>query len=103
MSFTILLLGLFLVTYSTRALPALLIGKVKFSSRFQLFLQLLPYTSMSALVFPAILKADSVYVSVGLIGGLAALAAAWCKLPVVLSVLLAVAADLICYQMGILF
>lgn len=48
----IMILGMTLVTYIPRALPAVLIGKLKFRPKFEKFLKLIPYTAMAALIFP---------------------------------------------------
>lgn len=98
-----LILILALLTFASRAIPAVLIGKVRFTKRARLFLQLVPITSMTALVIPSIFSTDSTYISVGLIGGMVAAISAYLKAPVIISVLLAVLAVFITYQTGFLF
>ena len=68
-----LLLGMTLVTYIPRALPAALSEKMKFSPRVEKFLKLIPYTAMAAIIFPGILTADAANPAYGLAGGAAAL------------------------------
>ncbi|UNT96104.1 AzlD domain-containing protein [Allobaculum mucilyticum] len=92
-----------LSTFASRAIPAILIGKVNFSDRARKFLELIPITSMTALVVPSVFSTDPQYVSIGIIGSLTAAAAAWFKLPVIACVLLSVLSVFICYQTGFLF
>jgi branched-subunit amino acid transport protein len=55
----LLILGMAVVTYVPRALPAVLIEKMHFSPKVEKFLQLIPYTAMAALIFPGVLSADA--------------------------------------------
>lgn len=98
MNFFPLILGMALVTYIPRALPAVLIDKMKFSRRFEKFLSLIPYTAMAALIFPGILTADPAHLSVGIVGGLAAAVLAWFRCPTIGVVIGAVAADMLLYS-----
>ena len=82
----LLILGMALVTYIPRALPALLINKLKFSRLIEKFLQLIPYTAMAALIFPGILTVDSEFWWIGACGGVAAIVMAWNKLPLAFTV-----------------
>jgi branched-subunit amino acid transport protein len=93
----ILILGMAAVTYIPRALPAVLIEKVRFSPKAGKFLRLIPYTAMAALIFPGVLTADASHPSVGIVGALAAGMLAWLKLPLMAVVIGAVAADMILY------
>lgn len=93
----LLFLAGMLVTYIPRMLPALFIGKLTFSPKFERFLKLIPYTAMTALIFPGILKVDSNHPAVGLVGGgVAALLAYW-KMPLIVCVIGAVLADVVVY------
>lgn len=78
----LLILGMSLVTYIPRALPAVLMEKLRLNSNMEKFLKMIPYTAMAALVFPGILSVDAGKWYVGVIGGLAAVLLAWRKLPV---------------------
>ena len=49
----LLILGMTVVTYVPRALPAVLIEKMHFSPKVEKFLKLIPYTAMAALISPA--------------------------------------------------
>lgn len=93
----ILVLGMAFVTYIPRALPAVLVGKMKFSAKVEKFLNLIPYTAMAALIFPGVLTVDTENPSIGIVGGTVACALAWRKCPVMVCVLAAIAADFVLY------
>ena len=46
-----LVLGMSLVTYIPRALPAVVIEHLRFSPKTEKFLRLIPYTAMAALLY----------------------------------------------------
>ena len=75
----LMILGMTLVTYLPRVLPAFLMGRIRLSARVEHFLQLIPYTAMTALVFPGVFAVA---------GGLA-----WKKCPIIVCVLAAVAVE----------
>lgn len=50
-----MIIGMGIVTYLPRTLPAILIEKMHFTPRAETFLRLIPYTAMAALIFPGIL------------------------------------------------
>lgn len=93
----ILILGMAVVTYLPRALPAVLIDKMKFSPKAEKFLRLIPYTAMSALIFPGVFSVDAARPEIGIVGGVVVGVLAWRKLPVMVCVLAAIAADFILY------
>lgn len=93
----LLILGMAVVTYIPRALPAVLIDKMKFGSKIEKFLQLIPYTAMAALIFPGVFSVDSARPEIGIIGGLVAGILAWRKYPVMICVLVAIVADFFIY------
>ncbi len=93
----ILIIGMAIVTYIPRALPAVFIEKMKFGPRVEKFLRLIPYTAMAALIFPGVVKVDTEHSAVGIVGGIVAAALAWKKLPVMVCVLSAIGADLLLY------
>lgn len=93
----ILILGMAVVTYIPRAVPAVLVDKMKFGAKTEKFLQLIPYTAMSALIFPGVFTVDAENPTIGIIGGLVAGGFAWRKCPVMICVLAAIAADFILY------
>ncbi len=92
-----LILGMTLVTYIPRALPAMLSEKIRFRPKMEKFLNLIPYTAMAALIFPGIFTVDTARPEIGLIGGAVAAVTAWLKCPLVICVLAAIAADLLLY------
>lgn len=48
-----------IVTYIPRAIPAVLVDKMKFGVKTEKYLKLIPYTAMSALIFPAVFSVDT--------------------------------------------
>lgn len=88
----ILLGGMMLVTYIPRLLPLILTDKLHFSGKLEKFLKLIPYTAMTALIFPGIFTVD-VNPIIGIAGGAVAAVLAWFKCPVMVCVLAAIAAD----------
>ncbi len=93
----LLFLGMALVTYIPRALPVILIDKMKFSAKVEKFLKLIPYTAMAALIFPGVFTVDSAHPIVGIVGALTAGILAWKKQPVMVCVLAAIVADFVLY------
>lgn len=94
----LMILGMTAVTYIPRALPAVILEKLKFSAKIEKFLKLIPYTAMSALIFPGIFTVDSAHPEIGIIGGLVAILLAWRKVQVVLCVLAAIGTDILLYM-----
>lgn len=94
MNFILLIFFLFLVTYIPRMLPAILMEKIKLSKKATLFLQLIPYTAMTALVFPSVFTMDT-NIWVGIVGVIVAVLASLKGFPVVVVVLLSVLACLL--------
>ena len=92
----ILLFGMMAVTYIPRALPAVFIEKMRFRAKMAKFLKLIPYTAMTALIFPGVFTVDTNPV-IGIVGAAVAGLLAWKKCPVMLCVLAAIAADFILY------
>ena len=92
----LLLFGMMAVTYIPRALPAVLIEKMRFRAKMEKFLKLIPYTAMSALIFPGVFTVDANPL-IGISGAAVAGLLAWKKCPVMLCVLAAIAADFILY------
>lgn len=82
----LLILGMALVTYIPRVLPAFVINNLKFSPKVEKFLRLIPYTAMSALIFPGILNVDKNRLEIGIVGGLVACVLACFKMPVIVCV-----------------
>jgi len=93
----LLIIGMAVVTYIPRAIPAVLIEKMKFSPRMEKFLRLIPYTAMAALIFPGLLTVDSEHLSIGIVGALVAAVSAWSKMPVMVTVISAILVNLLMY------
>ncbi len=93
----LLILGMTVVTYIPRALPAFVADKLSYGPKLEKFLGLLPYTAMAALIFPGVLSVDSELPVIGIAGALAAALLAWKKAPVIVCVLAAIALDIMLY------
>ncbi len=93
----LILLGMCLVTYIPRALPAVLVERLRFSGKLEKFLKLIPYTAMAALIFPGVLFVDSANIWIGILGAAVAALLAFVKCPVMVCVLSAIAADVLLY------
>ena len=94
----LLILGMSLVTYIPRALPAVVIDRLRFSPKAEKFLRLIPYTAMAALIFPGIIAVDGNRPEIGLAGGAAAGILAWLKCPVIVCVAAAIGVDMLIYS-----
>ena len=92
-----LIFGMALVTYIPRAIPAVFVGKMKFGAKIEKFLKLIPYTAMSALVFPGVFTVDTANPMIGIAGGVVAGIMAWRKCPVMVCVLAAISVDFLLY------
>lgn len=95
----LLLLGMSLVTYIPRMLPAAFIEKFKPLGGVEKFLKLIPYTAMAALIFPGILGVDADMPWIGVLGGAVAALCAWRKCPMIVCVLAAIATNILIYAM----
>ena len=73
MNIPLLILGMAIVTFIPRILPAFIVDKIKMNSYVERFLKLIPYTAMAALVFPGVIGVDGDRWYVGLIGAAAAI------------------------------
>ena len=87
----LLFLGMTAVTYFPRALPVLFLGRFRLGKRAEKFLKLIPYTAMTALVFPGVFTMDPARPWLGLVGAGAAALLAWRRRPMILCVLVGVA------------
>lgn len=92
----LLVLGMTLVTYIPRALPAALLDRLRLGARMEKFLNLIPYTAMAALIFPGVITVDANPI-IGIAGGLTALVLAWRKCPLVVCMLAAIGVDFVLY------
>ncbi len=92
----VLIVGMMVVTYIPRAIPAVLVERLRFGPKVEKFLKLIPYTAMAALIFPGVFAVDANPI-IGVVGGAVAALLAWKKQPVMTCVLAAIAADFILY------
>ena len=76
-----MILGCAVVTFIPRLIPAVFVGKINFSTKTEKFLDLIPYTALSALIIPGVLTVDNQLLYIGLIGAIVAAGLAWKKVP----------------------
>lgn len=79
-------------------LLALIMDKIQVSGKVNIFLQLIPYTTMASLIFPAILYVDK-NIWIGIVASVVAVIAALNKLPVIGVVLVSVISCVILYML----
>ena len=99
MHILLLIFAMGVVTYGSRSLPAFLIDKMNFSPRAEQFLKLIPYTAMTALIFPGILTVDPARPEMGIVGALVVVVLAWKKAPLLVCVVGAILTDMMLYLM----
>ena len=98
MNIFLLILLMMIVTYIPRMVPSLICDKLHFGKRFKKFLELIPYTAMTALILPGVISVDPEHLSVGIVGALVAVLLSLIKkIPVALVVVAAVLADMVIY------
>lgn len=93
----LVILGMALVTFLPRAIPAALSEKMHFSKRMEKFLQLIPYTAMACIIVPGVFTAQTDLPWVNLVGAAAAGVLGYRKRSPMLCVLAAIAAELLCF------
>lgn len=84
------ILGMCVVSYIPRMLPAAFISRVRFTPYLTRFLNLIPYTAMTALVFPGIFYSVPGNMEVTYAGAIVAVVCALLRFPLALTVLCAV-------------
>ena len=67
-----LIIGMALVTYIPRLLPALIPDRFQFPEWFNRWLKSIPYAALGALIFPGVLLVDQDQPLIGLLGGVTA-------------------------------
>jgi branched-subunit amino acid transport protein len=72
MSPLLLILGMALVTYLPRLIPALFMDRFIFPAWFEKWLKSIPYAALGALIFPGVLLVKEDQPLIGLAGGAAA-------------------------------
>ncbi len=73
MNLWLLILGMAVVTFLPRVLPAFVVDKIRLNRYTERFLRLIPYTAMAALVFPGVFALDESRWYVGTIGAAVAI------------------------------
>ncbi|MCR5088911.1 MAG: AzlD domain-containing protein [Oscillospiraceae bacterium] len=91
----LLFLGMSLVTFLPRALPVLLLNRLQLSPKTEKFLRLIPYTAMSALIFPGVFAVENPWF--GIAGVAAAALLARHRQSVIVCVLAAIGLNFILY------
>lgn len=97
MDIALLIIGMAIVSYIPRALPAVLLDRVNFSPKIEKFLSLIPYTAMAALIFPGVLSVDTQLWYVGIFGAVVAGGLAWKKVPMAANIIFTVLALVVLY------
>ncbi len=72
MNIILLIIGMAVVTYIPRLLPALFLDRFQYPGWFQKWLQSIPYAALGALIFPGVLLVDADQPLLGVAGGAAA-------------------------------
>ncbi|NQS90824.1 MAG: AzlD domain-containing protein [Chloroflexi bacterium] len=72
MNILLIILGMALVTYLPRLLPALFLDRFQFPGWFQKWLKSIPYAALGALIFPGVLLVGKDQPWLGLAGGFTA-------------------------------
>ncbi len=80
MPIVLMILGMSVVTYIPRALPAFLLDKISISPKIEGILYAIPYAALGVLIFPGILSVDQSNPIVGLAGGGIAIVLSYFKL-----------------------
>ena len=99
----LVILGCAIVTFIPRIIPALFIDKLQFSPKIEKFLNLIPYTALTALICPGVLTVDNKLWYIGLIGAVVAAGLAWKKVPLGAIVILTVVILITVYSLIPLF
>ena len=63
----IMILLMAAVTYIPRTVPSFVIDRLRLGKRMEKFLKLIPYTAMTALIFPAIVGVDATMPLIGIV------------------------------------
>jgi len=78
-----IVIGMAIVTYIPRLIPFVFINDLKENSFTKRFMKLIPYTALSALIFPGIITATNSTIS-AMIGGIVAIILSYLELNVVI-------------------
>ena len=99
MKIFVLILGMALVTYFGRVLPVLFLNQKANRRRVEKFLRLIPYSAMTALVFPGVLSVDTNFMAIGVVGALTAIALSWFNMSITFVVIGAILVNMLMYAM----
>jgi branched-subunit amino acid transport protein len=80
----LLILGMAVVTYLPRLIPALFLDRFSFPAWFERWLKCIPYAALGALIFPGVLLVYGEQPFVGLAGGVVALILSVLELHIIL-------------------
>ncbi len=94
-----LIIGMALVTYIPRALPAGFIHAIHLGKRLQKFLTLLPYTAMAVLIVPGVFSVDEANPWFGIVSAVIAAVLAFKQCSFIICVLTAIAVHCVLYIM----
>jgi len=72
MNTVLLIIGMALVTYIPRLLPALFLDRFRFPAWFEKWIKSIPYAALGALIFPGVLFVKDGQPILGLAGGIVA-------------------------------
>lgn len=93
MNYLLLSVFMLLVTFVPRALPGFLLDKITLGAKAKKFLNLIPFTAMSALIFPGVLYVDEQRLWIGAVGAVIAILLSLIKkMPTFVTVIVSVAA-----------
>jgi branched-subunit amino acid transport protein len=82
MTTVLLIVGMALVTYLPRLLPALFLDRFRFPAWFEKWIKSIPYAALGALIFPGVLFVKEDQPLLGLAGGVVATILAFLNLHV---------------------
>jgi len=99
MKMILLIVGMALVTYFGRVLPVLFLGQKTNRPVVEKFLRLIPYSAMTALVFPGVLLVDRDFFAIGVVGALTALVLSWFNMSITFVVIGAILVNMLMYAM----
>ncbi|MEA5091668.1 hypothetical protein SDC9_32489 [bioreactor metagenome] len=99
MKIFLLIIGMALVTYFGRVLPVLFLGQKTNRPSVEKFLRLIPYSAMTALVFPGVLSVDKDFMAIGVVGAVTALALSWFNMSITFVVIGAIVVNMLMYAM----
>lgn len=95
---SLMILGCAIVTFIPRLIPAVFVDKLNVNRKAEKFLNLIPFTALTALIVPGVLTVDTQLWYIGLIGAAVAAGLSWKKVPLGAIVILTVIILIIVYS-----